>query len=296
MTRNSRKLKPQINSEYKEPPKQEEQKEPETPKPQVPKQPDNPFGLSFVTPTEFVELPSSGNYYPLTSPLSAVERVEIRHMTAKEEDILSSVTESDSSAFEKLIDSLLLDDNLSADMFLEEDKMAILLKARTTGYGSIYESTVMCTSCNERTKHIFDLSKVSKTKIDDAEIVYTPETNTFRYILKVSDVEVELINLAPEHEKEMEDEKKQKEKYNLPFNYTLAFLEKTIVSANDITDRKLIKQLIDVLPASDAKQVLNFYNACRPTLSTKQEVSCEVCKTRTEREAPISWAFFRTDV
>ena len=37
--------------------------------------------------------------------------------------------------------------------------------------------------------------------------------------------------------------KKKKEKYNIPFNYTIAFLEKVIVSANSITDPKIIKQL-----------------------------------------------------
>ena len=46
--------------------------------------------LQFVTPTEFVELPSGGEHYPETHPLSGVDTIEIRHMTAKEEDILTS--------------------------------------------------------------------------------------------------------------------------------------------------------------------------------------------------------------
>ena len=48
--------------------------------------------LTFVTPTEFVELPSKGKYYPEAHPLHNQETIEIRYMTAKDEDILSSRT------------------------------------------------------------------------------------------------------------------------------------------------------------------------------------------------------------
>ena len=46
--------------------------------------------LQFVTPTEFVELPSKGKYYPESHPLHNQDTIEIRHMTAKDEDILTS--------------------------------------------------------------------------------------------------------------------------------------------------------------------------------------------------------------
>ena len=49
-------------------------------------------GLNFVVPTEFVELPSQGKYYPEGHPLHQEESIEIRQMTAKEEDILTSRT------------------------------------------------------------------------------------------------------------------------------------------------------------------------------------------------------------
>jgi hypothetical protein len=49
-------------------------------------------GLSFVVPTEFVDLPSLGRYYPEGHPLHGEETIEIRQMTAKEEDILTSTT------------------------------------------------------------------------------------------------------------------------------------------------------------------------------------------------------------
>ena len=55
-----------------------------------PSQPQISQGLNFVTPTEFVALPSRGRYYPEGHPLQGVESVEMSYMTAKEEDILTS--------------------------------------------------------------------------------------------------------------------------------------------------------------------------------------------------------------
>ena len=50
----------------------------------------NSEGFSFVVPTEFVELPSRGKFYPEGHPLRGQDSIEIRQMTAKQEDILTS--------------------------------------------------------------------------------------------------------------------------------------------------------------------------------------------------------------
>ena len=41
-------------------------------------------GLSYVTPTEFVELPSRGQFYSADHPLHNQETIEVRFMTAKD--------------------------------------------------------------------------------------------------------------------------------------------------------------------------------------------------------------------
>ena len=48
--------------------------------------------FSFVIPTEFVELPSGGRFYPEGHPLHGQDNIEIKQMTAKEEDMLTSRT------------------------------------------------------------------------------------------------------------------------------------------------------------------------------------------------------------
>jgi hypothetical protein len=46
--------------------------------------------ISFVIPTEYVDLPSKGRLYPVGHPLHGKTSIEIKQMTAKEEDILTS--------------------------------------------------------------------------------------------------------------------------------------------------------------------------------------------------------------
>ena len=151
MSRNSRKLGPE---------KQEGQKnETSTVNPQQQvKTPDNNiFGLSFVTPTEIVDLPSNGVFYPENSPMYNKKTLEIRHMTSKEEDLLSSGAdryEDSFKVFDMLIDALLVDKNVNSSHLLEEDKLAILLNARCTGYGEKYSVSVYCANCKKQTKHI----------------------------------------------------------------------------------------------------------------------------------------------
>ena len=76
-------------------------------------QPSSPVGamsdLAFAIPTEFVELPSRGQFYPGDHPLHKKETVEIKFMTAKDEDILSSqALLKNGLAVERLLESLLI--------------------------------------------------------------------------------------------------------------------------------------------------------------------------------------------
>ena len=291
MSRNSKRLNPQKNSEYVErPPEPKPEPAPVRTAPPA----SNPFGISFVVPTEMVKLPSQGLYYPLNSPMYQRSELEIKFMTAKEEDILAS-SGTNQTSFEKLIDSLLIDNNISSSDILEEDKMAILMSARRSGYGSEYECSVYCDNCREPTLHTFDLSKVNIKEMP-SDSSYDPESNSFDFVLPLTKVNLKLSNITPDDNDNIETERKQKKKYNLPFNFTVSFLKTAIISANGVTDKEEISKFIEAMPASDAKQILNFYETCRPSIDTTQEVSCSVCDTTTERQVPFSWAFFRTDV
>ena len=89
-------------------------------------------------PTEMVELPSKGWLYPEENPLSS-GKVEIKYMTAKEEDILSNQNYiSQGTVIDKLLQSLIVTKINYSDLLIG-DKNAILVAARILGYGQDYE-------------------------------------------------------------------------------------------------------------------------------------------------------------
>ena len=295
VTRNSKKLQPTPNELFDES-TSEAPATKKPPKPVAPSAPANPFGLSFVVPTQEVELPSRGAFYPTDSPLHGVTHVEVKHMTAKEEDLLSSATESESeSVFDKLIGGILIDKSLHSGLFLEEDKLAILLAARITGYGQDYTTLTFCTTCDDTKEHVFDLTKSEIIK-PNKNGVYNPENNTFSLKLPITGIELELLNYGKEHQRQLEKDRERKSKLNLKSNDTITFIKKVIISANGVEDTSAISQLAESLPAGDAKFIKSFFENCRPKIGTVQEVHCSECNSPSSKEVPLSWAFFRLDI
>ena len=93
-------------------------------------------------PTEVVDLPSKGLLYPKDSPLSSGQ-IEVKYMTAKEEDILTSANLIQKGVVvEKLLESLIVDKSIKVDDLLIGDKNAVLVAARILAYGKDYEVEV----------------------------------------------------------------------------------------------------------------------------------------------------------
>ena len=99
--------------------------------------PDNSGGFSFVVPTEFVELPSQGRYYPEGHPLHGEDTIEIRHMTAKEEDILTSRTLLKKGvALDRVLQNVIVNKQISAESMLVGDRNAAIIAMREIGRGN----------------------------------------------------------------------------------------------------------------------------------------------------------------
>ena len=95
----------------------------------------------YKFPTEMVELPSKGYFYFEGHPLSS-GKVEIKYMTAKEEDILTSQNLiQQGTVIDKLLESLVVDKSIKLDDMLIGDKNAIMVAARILGYGKEYTFT-----------------------------------------------------------------------------------------------------------------------------------------------------------
>ena len=250
--------------------------------------------LSFVSPTDTVELPTKGKFYPTSNPFFGVESVEIRHMTAKEEDLLSSISADTSvNIYEKLIDGLLVEKSLKASMLCEEDKTAILIKARASGYGSEYKVKDYCYNCQNSVVMSYDLNKTSVIEPELSEASYNPEKNQYDLTLPKCKIPISIKSFSEEDQASLLEEKEKKDSLGIEFNYMVAFLRKIIISIVGEQDRQVINELIEVMPAADAKFLNSFYDNCRPKITTAQDVQCPSCNAISRREVPVSWAFFR---
>ena len=110
--------------------------------------------LSFAVPTEFVELPSKGAFYPSGHPLHNQETVEIKFMTAKEEDILSSTALLKKGlALDRLMENILVLDIDPTDL-LVCDRNAIMIAARISSYGSDYNANIVCPHCSSDVEYL----------------------------------------------------------------------------------------------------------------------------------------------
>ena len=111
-------------------------------------------------PTEVVDLPSKGLLYPKDSPLSSGQ-IEIKYMTAKEEDILTSANLIKKGiVVEKLIDALIVDKSINTNELLIGDKNAVLVASRILGYGKEYEVVI------DGQRVEVDLTKLKDKKLD----------------------------------------------------------------------------------------------------------------------------------
>ena len=130
---------------------------------------------NYEFPTEVIELPSKGKVYPESNPLSN-GRVEIKYMTAKEEDILTSQNLiQQGTVVDKLLESLIVDKSIKIDDMLVGDKNAIMVSARILGYGKKYEFEY------DGVEQSVDLSELEAVDLDFSK--FTKGQNEFSFEL-----------------------------------------------------------------------------------------------------------------
>ncbi len=254
--------------------------------------------VEIATPTQVVDLPSKGLFYPREHPWFGKESVEIRFMTAKDEDILINKGYIQKGVvLDKLVSNLLIDKNINLDNVLLCDKAALIVAARITGYGSEYVVDMTCASCNKTShKHTFDLDLFTPMfptdeLLESAEVELT-EGNTFLIELPRTQAKVETRLLSSADEKRLTSLADTKKKQNLPDSTLTDQIKQYIVSINDNEEKGYINKFIDQMPAFDAKYLRRIYNKITPNVNNKQEFVCPNCGTSQEVEVPLTTAFF----
>jgi len=260
-----------------------------------PPQPPVESTINFVTPTEFVELPSKGRFYPEGHPFHRAEEIEINFMTAKEEDILSSTTLLRKGIMlDRFIESVLVNKSVDAQTLYSGDRNAILLHSRITGYGSLYETRITCPSCNKASDYTFDLSEYGIDYAEDIEDTGLSATPRGTYILEApkSKVQLEIKLLDGKDEKYLTRLSESKKKNNLLETPLTDMLKMLIISVNGDENRKTIEDYVNSMPAFDSRYIRNIYAQINPNIDLTKDFSCSICGNSTQLEVPLSADFF----
>jgi len=250
--------------------------------------------LDFVTPTEFVELPSRGIGYPTGHPLKDQETIEIRFMTAKDEDILTSRSLLKKGvALERLIDNLLVNKSVTSKEILIGDRNAIIIAARSSAYGHLYETKVQCPACQATSKLTFDLLD-RHVKESDLEDFDYHETNFGTYIVETPNsgikVEMRLLN-GQDEAKLVKAMSKSKDTEDVVSTQMSMY----IVSVNGHRGKEFVSYFINNVPAYEARWLRKCYEALAPNIKVSEDFECDSCGFEQEMEVPFNTDFFWPD-
>jgi len=194
-------------------------------------------------PTEVVDLPSKGFYYPEDNPLSS-GTIEIKYMTAKEEDILTSQNLIQKGiVLDKLLEALIVDKKINTDSMLIGDKNALFIAARVLAYGKEY--TFDYTDNQGQSKeYTFDLTKLKDKKIDFSKHEKGKNLFSFKLLQSERTIEFKLLLDGDEREVGKEVEALSKVSGGVTKEVTTRF-KKMIVSVDDNSERAFVNNFVD---------------------------------------------------
>jgi len=251
--------------------------------------------FSWSVPTEFVELPSRGIFYHQGHPLYNTTSTEIKYMTAKEEDILTSRSLlKEGVALDRMLQNLLVDKSIDISSLLIGDKNALLVAARRTGYGPEYETTVTCPSCENSDSFSFDISEPPVKDIQEnckeagATIL---EDGTVRILLPMTKAVVTCRFMTSADEVKITKEMERKSKKKMEASTTDIF-RTYITSVNGDNSPFTIESFIQAMPARDSRHLRKVYTSTVPDIDLNQSFECDNCGYQTEMEVPLGVDFF----
>lgn len=243
-------------------------------------------------PSEIIELPSSGWFYPEGHPLST-GKLDIFYMTARHEDILTSQNLIQRGVvLDKLMEALIVDKTIKYDDLLLGDKNGLVIAARILGYGKDYEVSLVCPSCDGNSTHNINLED-----IEDKKIEYTEENhykNEFPFQLPVSRKNITFRLMTHGDEKAVNNElaaMKKAIKSEVTAEVTTR-IRKIITSVEGDRSSGVIRSFVDSMPAKDAMALREHIKTVNPDIDLTFPFVCPTCGLEQRMEVPIDVTFF----
>jgi hypothetical protein len=248
------------------------------------------FGLEV--PVENVPLPSRGIIYSPDSPLYGKETLQIRAMTARDEDILMSRAYiKNGTVIQELIKSCLIDKSIDVDEMITGDRNAIMIALRITGYGVEYTAECDCPKCSKKSEQNFDLSQLGIKRLAIDPI--SEGSNLFEIQLPVCKKLVRVKFANGHDDKETSNAQERKKKLGIQQDTAITDrLQNAIVSVQGITDKTKIGMFIKDMPARDSLALRKFLDNNEPGIDMTVEMKCKHCFEESEVKLPIGLSFF----
>lgn len=249
---------------------------------------------NFEFPTEVITLPSKGLIYPKNNPL-ANGSVEIKYMTAREEDILASQNLIKKGVvLDKLFESVVVSPGVNVNDISVGDKNAILLATRILGYGADYNVEVTDPFTGEQQKVVIDLSKISTKEIDDSLL---NSENRYDFELPISKKKIKFKLLTHKDEIDINAEIQALNRLvkgdNVVSQDVSTRLRYMIQEVDGNTDRGFINNYVkNNLLARESKALREYVKTISPDLNLKYEFVSDVTGETEALDIPFGVGFF----
>ena len=241
-------------------------------------------------PTEEVTLPSKGLVYPPDNPLSKGV-LEMKYMTAKEEDILTNESYiNKGTVIDKLLQSLIITPINYNDLIVG-DKNAIMVAARVLGYGKDYTFTL------DDEEFTVDLTEIEDKEIKEEHLLEKGK-NEFSFTLPTTKKEITFKILTHGDNKKIDTEVKGLKKVNKTDSPEYSTrLKHMILSVDGDYERKTVRQFVDTqLLARDARALREHLKEIQPDVDLTFDLETEAGDVKGGVKIPIGIGFFWPDL
>ena len=251
----------------------------------------HPADDGYAPPVTSVRLPSNGLTYKSDSPLYRCDSLDIKAMTAKEEDILSSVSLiKKGTVLTTLMRSCITNRMIDPDKMLIGDRNAVLIAIRVSAYGPEYPAAVTCAECGETFDHTFDMSRLPMKPLE-VEPAAGPGSNDFVFKLPASgrNVHFKLMDVGASARLDKDAEQVRK-KGGQEAGVTMRLMAQ-VISIDGVEERSLPKAIAN-MPARDSRALREYMDEIAPGVDMVQDVECPSCGTSKEVDVPLGPQFF----
>lgn len=242
-------------------------------------------------PTEVIDLPSKGWFYDKDSKLASGQ-IELRYMTAREEDILTSRNLIQKGVvLDRLLQALIADKSIDYGELLTGDKNGIYVAARILAYGKEYPVKLVCKSCGAEQSINFNLENIIEKDVPEPK---EKGKNEFTYKLKFCGKILTFKLLTHTDDDSIDAELRATKKLGGDVDYTISTRLKYIITAVDgNAEQKVIRDFVDnEFLTRDAKAFREYYYSVNPDIDLSFDFVCDSCQSERRVSVPLGIDFF----